>query len=176
MSSSRIKHLPIGITNFKKVIDNYYFVDKSYFIEELLQNQSEVTLCIRPRRFGKSLILSMLKYFFTLENAEENRKLFNNLAISKSEYMDRQGKSPVIFFSMKEIRGDTFDEFLQNIVFDISSLYQSYLYLLESSELSSFDKKFYKKICSGEGTKIEDIVLKQTWNENIRIREWVPQE
>ena len=152
MNSSGIKPFPIGITNFKKVIENYYFVDKSYFIAELLKRPSDITLCTRPRRFGKTLILSMLKYFFTLEKAEENRILFKDLAVAKTPCMERQGTSPVILLSLKEITGETFDQFLQIFSHKISNLYRTYAYLLESSILNEFDKAFYKKIYAREGT------------------------
>ena len=74
---SAMKKMPVGIDDFKKIREeNYYFVDKTRFIQEFIDNHSQVTLITRPRRFGKTLILSMLKCFFSLENAAENKKLF----------------------------------------------------------------------------------------------------
>ncbi|MGL5960571.1 MAG: AAA family ATPase, partial [Cetobacterium sp.] len=72
------KKLPVGIDDFKKIIENdYYFADKTMFIDELLNKKSEVTLLPRPRRFGKTLNMSMLNYFFNIEEKESNKELFN---------------------------------------------------------------------------------------------------
>ena len=88
----------MGIEDFKELIqDEYYYVDKTLLIDEMLMNKSKVTLFTRPRRFWKTLNMSMLKYFFDIENKEENKKLFENLKVSDSEYMSEQGKYPVIF-------------------------------------------------------------------------------
>ncbi|MGL5377614.1 MAG: AAA family ATPase, partial [Cetobacterium sp.] len=74
------KKLPVGIDDFKKIIENdYYFADKTMFIDELLNKKSEVTLLPRPRRFGKTLNMSMLNYFFNIEEKEINKELFNGL-------------------------------------------------------------------------------------------------
>ena len=81
------KAIPVGIENFEDIIkDNYYYVDKSMLIEDILVNRAAVTLFTRPRRFGKTLNMSMIKYFFDIENKNENKKLFENLKISESEY------------------------------------------------------------------------------------------
>ena len=74
--------MPIGVDDFKEVRENYYFVDKSRFIQSLIDGHSKVTLLTRPRRFGKTLTLSMLDYFFSLERKEESRHLFDGLAFS----------------------------------------------------------------------------------------------
>ena len=74
------RHLPIGISDFKEVIEeNYYYFDKTGFIEDLFNERSKIKLFTRPRRFGKTLNISMLKYFFDVRNKDENRKLFENL-------------------------------------------------------------------------------------------------
>ena len=92
------KAAPVGVENFERIIkDGYYYVDKSLLIEKILENRTPVTLFTRPRRFGKTLNMSMLKYFFDVENKKENRKLFENWKISNSKYMSEQGKYPVIF-------------------------------------------------------------------------------
>ena len=94
------KLMPVGVDDFKKLRERYYFVDKTKFIQELIDSHSDVTLITRPRRFGKTLTMSMLYYFFTNENAEENRKLFDGCAIAGAgeRYMAEQGKMPVVFF------------------------------------------------------------------------------
>ncbi|MBQ1510952.1 MAG: AAA family ATPase, partial [Selenomonadaceae bacterium] len=81
----RKRPMPVGIEDFGELIQReYYFVDKTRFIRELLDAQGKITLITRPRRFGKTLTLSMLQYFFTLEDAEENRKLFAGLDIERA--------------------------------------------------------------------------------------------
>ena len=79
-----MKPMPIGIDDFKEVREGYYFVDKTFFLKQLIDGPSKVTLCTRPRRFGKTLTLSMVKYFFDRENGESNRHLFNGLMIEKA--------------------------------------------------------------------------------------------
>ena len=93
------KGIGIGIDDFRKIIkeDCYYF-DKTNYIEELLKDKTEIKLFTRPRRFGKTLNMSTLKYFFDVKNAEENRKLFKDLYIEKSEYFKEQGQYPVYFY------------------------------------------------------------------------------
>ena len=93
------KGIGIGIDDFRKIIkeDCYYF-DKTNYIEELIKDKTKIKLFTRPRRFGKTLNMSTLKYFFDVKNAEENRKLFKDLYIEKSEYFKEQGQYPVYFY------------------------------------------------------------------------------
>ena len=107
----RKKAVPVGIEDFKELIqDEYYYADKTLLIDEMLMNKSKVTLFTRPRRFGKTLNMSMLKYFFDVKDKEENKKLFENLKVFDSEYMVEQGKYPVIFISLKDLKGNTWEE------------------------------------------------------------------
>ena len=113
-----MKKLPLGISDFRKVIrDNNYFVDKSLLIRDLVNSNAQVSLIPRPRRFGKTLNLSMLKYFF--ESGEDNAYLFKDLAISNTEVFDEHiNKYPVIFLSFKDVKNDNFEE-AQNKIFHI---------------------------------------------------------
>lgn len=106
-----IKKVPIGIEDFKKIIDkNCYFVDKTLMIKDLLNSGADVILFTRPRRFGKTLNLSMIKYFFE-KTEESNAYLFDNMNISKyPEYMAYQGQYPVISLSLKSMKQPTFEE------------------------------------------------------------------
>ena len=93
-----MKRLAIGIDDFRKIIkEDCYYVDKTKFMEAVLEDASNVKLFTRPRRFGKTLNMSMLKYFFDIQQKEENRKLFNDLYIKNSEYISEQGKYPIIY-------------------------------------------------------------------------------
>ncbi|MGL5149413.1 MAG: AAA family ATPase [Clostridium sp.] len=138
------KKLPIGIDDFKKIIENdYYFVDKSMFINELLNKKSEVTLLPRPRRFGKTLNMSMLNYFFNIENKETNKNLFNNLAILNTDKMRYAGEYPVIYVSLKDIKVSSWIECLEEIKKLVKDIFNSKRYIRESldeSEKVDFDK------------------------------------
>ncbi|MGL5349518.1 MAG: AAA family ATPase [Cetobacterium sp.] len=121
------KKLPVGIDDFKKIIENdYYFVDKSMFIDELLNKKSEVTLLPRPRRFGKTLNMSMLNYFFNIEDKELNRNLFNNLNISNTDKMIYQGEYPVIYISLKDIKVSNWELCLEKFLALIKKEYKKY--------------------------------------------------
>ena len=139
------KAIPIGIENFEDIIkDNYYYVDKSMLIEDILVNRAAVTLFTRPRRFGKTLNMSMIKYFFDVRNKDENRKLFEGLKIFGSEYMKEQGKYPVIFVSLKDLRGDTWEMCLMEIKKLISKIYREFQYITE--KMNEDDKEIYDSI------------------------------
>ena len=127
------KGLAIGTSDFKSlIIGNGFYIDKTKFIEEILEDLSEVKLFTRPRRFGKTLNLSMLKYFFDVENAEENRKLFDSLYISQSEYMKYQGQYPVIFISMRNAEADSWEKSFFNIRNLVSAIYDEFGYITKS--------------------------------------------
>ena len=104
------KGIGVGIEDFKKIIDeDRYYFDKTNYIEELLKDKTEIKLFTRPRRFGKTLNMTTLKYFFDIRNAEENRKLFKNLYIEESEYFKEQGHYPVIFITMRDLKKNTWE-------------------------------------------------------------------
>ena len=139
------KAIPVGIENFEDIIkDNYYYVDKSMLIEDILVNRAAVTLFTRPRRFGKTLNMSMIKYFFDVRNKDENRKLFEGLRIFGSEYMKEQGKYPVIFVSLKDLRADTWEMCLLEIKKLISKIYREFQYITE--KMNEDDKEIYDSI------------------------------
>ena len=143
------KAIPVGIENFEDIIkDNYYYVDKSMLIEDILVNRAAVTLFTRPRRFGKTLNMSMIKYFFDVRNKDENRKLFEGLKIFGSEYMKEQGKYPVIFVSLKDLRGDTWEDTFENLKSFISDLYAEFedmREIMNKRDKIKFDKIFYEE-------------------------------
>ena len=138
------KPLPIGIDDFKTIIEeDYYYADKTKMIERFLDDGAGVTLFTRPRRFGKTLNMSMLNYFFNLKNKEENRKLFENLYISKSKYMNQQGEYPVIYLSFKDIKALNWEKCYFMTKRLITYLYNEFEFLrekLNKKDLSDFDK------------------------------------
>ena len=139
-----MKKIPIGVENFKEIItNNYYYVDKTKFIEKILNDGSKIKLFTRPRRFGKTLNMSTIKHFFDIKNNEENRKLFNNLDIEKSVCIKEQGQYPIIFISMKGIKDITWEEAKSSLKILISKLYSEFKYLLD--DLDEFDLPRFKK-------------------------------
>ena len=143
------KGLGIGIEDFKEIIyENCYYIDKTMYIEDLIKDKSKIKLFTRPRRFGKTLNMLTLKYFFDIENKEENRKLFKNLYIEKSEYFKEQGQYPVIFISLKGLKEKTWENCFNEIKALISKLYNEFEFIkkvLNESELNIFDKIWLKK-------------------------------
>ncbi|MCL2064422.1 MAG: AAA family ATPase [Candidatus Cloacimonetes bacterium] len=139
MSELEKKELPIGVSDFKEIItENLYFVDKSMFIKDVAGSGTKVLLYPRPRRFGKTLNLSMLKYFYDCN--EDNSQLFDDLEISKEEkIMKKQGKYPVIFITLKDIKAENVELCFEKIYSEISSLYSSHRKLLNDSFMSKWD-------------------------------------
>ena len=139
------KAVPVGIEDFKELIqEGYYYIDKTLLIDEMLMNKSKVTLFTRPRRFGKTLNMSMLKYFFDVKDKEENKKLFENLKVFDSEYMVEQGKYPVIFISLKDLKGNTWEECLNRLKLFIFDLYVEFEYIRE--KMNEWDKRKFEKV------------------------------
>ena len=149
MKTDKRKRLPIGISDFKKVIEeNYYYFDKTNLIENILNDGAEVKLFTRPRRFGKTLNMSMLKYFFDIKNKDENRKLFEGLNISKNEYFEKQGKFPVISISFRNYDEENWESGFRTIKKEIKRLYNQFQLVRENLnevDLADFDAICFKK-------------------------------
>lgn len=147
------KAIPIGISDFKEFNRrNYYYVDKSILIKDILDNRAYVSLFTRPRRFGKTLNLSMIKYFF--ERAEEdNSYLFKDLNIWEAgeRYIDHQGKYPVINLTFKGAKMNTWEETYIELINSISEEYKRYEYLLDFIK-DPRDKVLFSKIKDCEAT------------------------
>ena len=149
-----MKAIPIGVDNFKEIIENdYYYVDKSKAIEDLLTNKTKIILYTRPRRFGKSLLLSTLDYFFNIENNEENKSLFDGLYISKSECMEYAGKYPVIRLDFKDLKGSTYESVFESLKSLMSITYSKFKYVIDSIE--DIDKTIFSSIVN-RNASIED--------------------
>ena len=150
-----MKRLAIGVSDFKKIIEgDFYYFDKTKFIEEIIKDGSEVKLFARPRRFGKTLNMSMLKYFFDIENKEENKKLFKDLYIEKTDAFKEQGQYPVIFLSLKDLKALTWEQMEKAIKSAISRLFSEYKYLL--NDLDKFDTLTFENILL-KNTELEDL-------------------
>ena len=171
-----MKRIPIGLSDFKHLIEeDFYYFDKTKFIDEIIKDGAQVKLFTRPRRFGKTLNMSMLKYFFDIKEAEENRKLFKNLYIEKTNSFKEQGKYPVIFLSLKDLKATTWEEMEKDIKSTIASLFLEYEDLYY--ELGEFDKPLFKKIAIKE-VDIENLkdalkvlvkILYKKYNEKVVV-------
>ncbi len=141
------KALPIGVSDYKNAVTNYYYVDKTLLIKDLLDYRPLVSLFTRPRRFGKTLNMDMLKVFF--ERADEDTsKYFKNTDIWKAgeRYRSEQGKYPVIFFTFKDIKYTNWNDTFINIKFAIQSEYRRHIYLSDSEALSESDKEYFNAV------------------------------
>ncbi len=152
------KPLPVGIDNFEDMINSgYYYVDKTMFIKELLDLKGKVNLFARPRRFGKTLNLSMLRYFFEdtgdTEKNEENQRLFQGLKIMEQgkEYEKCMGRYPVINLTLKSAKQPTFASAYNKIKNELAEEFQRHRYVLESGTMDAAAKSLFQKIADGEG-------------------------
>ena len=145
---SERKNIPLGVEDFKEIIEhNGYYVDKTGLIIDAMKTRlAKVKLITRPRRFGKTLNLSMLKYFFNIEGAEANRFLFNGLEIEKTPYMEHFGSYPVISLTLKGMKSLNMEQLNTKLRERLSEVYMRYSFLKNSDKLLSPDLTMYDKI------------------------------
>ncbi|KXB66908.1 hypothetical protein HMPREF3180_00978 [Leptotrichia wadei] len=149
-----MKKIPVGIEDFKEIINNNcYYVDKTKFITNILDDGSKVKLFTRPRRFGKTLNMSMIKYFFDIHNSKENKELFNGLDIEKTKHFSEQGQYPVVFISLKGIKSNTWEEAKRSIGLLVARLFSEFEYIL--NDLNEFDSTRFKRYLSAEADLVE---------------------
>ena len=171
-----MKRIGIGLSDFKELIEeDFYYFDKTKFIDEIVKDGAKVKLFTRPRRFGKTLNMSMLKYFFDVEKKEENGKLFKDLYIEKTESFKEQGQYPVIFLSLKDLKATTWEEMQEKIVVTLSDFFSEYQYLLK--ELNENDTDKFKKVLREEanlsnlGTTLKFLtkILYEKYNKKVVV-------
>ncbi|NME73000.1 AAA family ATPase, partial [Flammeovirga aprica] len=152
-----MKKFPIGISDFKRVInDGFYYVDKSLFIDEIIESSAASILIPRPRRFGKTLNMSMLHAFLDIKKAEENASLFEGLKIRETESWRRQGKYPVIYLSFKDIKELTYAESIQKISKLCSNFIKDhFLELIDASNTSNLDIDYFQRIYNSKGIEVD---------------------
>ena len=162
------KPLPIGIEDFKELVENYYYIDKTLFIKELLDNRGKVSLFTRPRRFGKTLELSMLRYFFEKNlcqtaKATDNRHLFSGLKIMKAgdSYLEYMGQYPVISLSLKSAKQPDFEMAYGAIVNEISKEFDRHSYVILGDTLSLDEKEQYIRI---RGKRLHRLNMLRLWS------------
>ena len=149
-------NIPVGISNFEKIRNNgFYYVDKTGLIEELLKTEAEVTLITRPRRFGKTLGMSMLESFFDIR--KNSRNLFEGLEIARqSELCSKwMNQWPTVSVSFRQVDGLNFTSAYDMLTMVFADLYNKHLYLLEDSHVTEFQKKTFTNIAHGCGSEKE---------------------
>lgn len=155
-----MRPLPVGIDSFEKLIlEKYYYIDKTLLIKELLDLKGEVNLFTRPRRFGKTLNLSMLQYFFEdtgdVEQNKKNRTLFDGLNIMRAEetYTSRMGQYPVIFLTLKSAKQRNFEAAYFKLREEISGEFKRHEKQLMSGDIPEDDKALFYEIASGKADR-----------------------
>lgn len=154
------KKLPIGISDYKMLIkEDYYYVDKTDFIRQIIEEGSLITLLPRPRRFGKTLNLSTLRYFFEKTEGNVYRPLFTGKRIEQWKDFDKyQGQYPVILITLKDCKGDTFAETLFQIGIQIQNEFERHRYLLDD-QLSEVSRQWFNQILR---LQADDIVIQNS--------------
>lgn len=155
-----ILKLPVGIDNFEKIRrNNFYYIDKTRLVEQALHNWSEVTLFTRPRRFGKTLGMSMLRSFFEIGT---DKSLFDGLYISQNKALcdEHMGKYPVIFLTLKGVEGLTFTDAKMMLKSILSTEMDRHYYLKTSEALTDEDKAYFVKMLTGKDENINDSLRK----------------
>ncbi len=147
--------LPIGVSDFKKLVTEYYYVDKTLLLKDFLDTRPQVSLFTRPRRFGKTLTMDMIKTFFEISK-KDTSLYFKNLAIWNCgrEYRQEQGKYPVIFLTFKDVKFLTWKQTYEAIQEVIAKEYRRHMILLESDMCNEYDKKYFRSVIEGTVTEV----------------------
>ena len=155
MNGAKARQVALGVQNFVALRQrNCFYVDKTDFIRQWWQAQDEVTVIMRPRRFGKTLNMSMVNAFFSLEYKEQGQELFGDLAVWQDEEMRQlQGSYPVIFLSFASLKADNHQQTMADMQYIISELYGRYEYLLQGEIMDEADREFFREIRSCSNAK-----------------------
>lgn len=147
--------LPIGVSDFKELVSGYYYVDKTLMLKEFIDSKPKVSLFTRPRRFGKTLAMDMLKTFFEVSDTDTS-KYFKNKKIWScgEEYRREQGKYPVIFVTFKDIKFATWEQTYTAIREIIANEYLRHDVLLTSDKCNDFEKDYFRKVVDGTITEV----------------------
>ncbi len=152
--TTKLLPCPVGITSYKEVSKECYYVDKTLLIKDIIDDHNKVYLFTRPRRFGKTLTLDMVKTFF--EHTDEDTSVYfsdRDIWAAGKEYRNYQGKYPVIYISFKDAHQKTWEDMYQNLSFSIREAFLAHIELLSSDKINEFDKKYFQKIAdSSAGT------------------------
>lgn len=153
---AEVKSLPIGISDYVRAQEEYYYVDKTLLIKEFLDKKPLVSLFTRPRRFGKTLNMDMLRVFFEISDKNTSKYFADkNIWQCGEEYRSHQGKYPVIFLTFKDVKFDTWDATIDKIRGLLQEEYGRHQELLNSDKLSQYEKEYFTKIISATANEVE---------------------
>ena len=156
VAKAEVKSLPIGISDYVRAQEEYYYVDKTLLIKEFLDKKPLVSLFTRPRRFGKTLNMDMLKVFFEISDKNTSKYFADkNIWQCGEEYRSHQGKYPVIFLTFKDVKFDTWDATIDKIRGLLQEEYGRHQELLNSDKLSQYEKEYFTKIISATANEVE---------------------
>lgn len=156
VAKAEVKSLPIGISDYVRAQEEYYYVDKTLLIKEFLDKKPLVSLFTRPRRFGKTLNMDMLKVFFEISDKNTSKYFADkNIWQCGEEYRSHQGKYPVIFLTFKDVKFDTWDVTIDKIRGLLQEEYGRHQELLNSDKLSQYEKEYFTKIISATANEVE---------------------
>ena len=155
-TKKRLKPLPIGFSDYIRTQSEYYYVDKTLLIKEILDRKPLVSVFTRPRRFGKTLNMDMLRVFFEISD-EDTSVFFSDKEIWEcgSEYREHQGKYPVIFLTLKDVKFDSWSETIDKIKDLLQTEYGRHQELLESERIAKYEKEYFKRIIEGTATEVD---------------------
>ncbi len=148
--------LPIGISDYREAVEKYYYIDKTMLIKDFLDELPKVSLFTRPRRFGKTLNMDMLRTFF--EKTEEDTSVYfkdKKIWSCGEKYREYQGKYPVIFITFKDVKFETWGETFENIKTIIAAEFRRHSELFESEKCDQYDKEYLHKVISGNASEVE---------------------
>lgn len=156
VAKAEVKSLPIGISDYVRAQEEYYYVDKTLLIKEFLDKKPLVSLFTRPRRFGKTLNMDMLRVFFEISDKNTSKYFADkNIWQCGEEYRSHQGKYPVIFLTFKDVKFDTWDATIDKIRGLLQEEYGRHQELLNSDKLSQYEKEYFTKIISATANEVE---------------------
>ncbi|QUO20966.1 AAA family ATPase [Clostridiaceae bacterium Marseille-Q4143] len=155
-TKKRLKPLPIGFSDYIRTQSEYYYVDKTLLIKEILDRKPLVSIFTRPRRFGKTLNMDLLRVFFEISD-EDTSVFFSDKEIWKcgSEYREHQGKYPVIFLTLKDVKFDSWSETIDKIRDLLQTEYGRHQELLKSERIAKYEKEYFKRIIEGTATEVD---------------------
>lgn len=156
VAKAEVKSLPIGISDYVRAQEEYYYVDKTLLIKEFLDQKPLVSLFTRPRGFGKTLNMDMLRVFFEISDKNTSKYFADkNIWQCGEEYRSHQGKYPVIFLTFKDVKFDTWDATIDKIRGLLQEEYGRHQELLNSDKLSQYEKEYFTKIISATANEVE---------------------
>ena len=151
------RSMPVGVDDFKELVENYYLVDKTDFIRQIIDGHSKVTLITRPRRFGKTLTMSMLDYFFSLEKRAETEHLFDGLAIDQAgvQYMSHRGESPTVFVTLRGVKQESFADMLGDFRAIVGDLFAKHASVLPGTVLRQAEAEYFQRVVDYKADKLD---------------------